>query len=107
MPIKRMRAIVKMESGAGGAQELLQQQQAAAGAQEVQRRRFEEGAGVELELQLLRANAGMQAFALQGMERERAMGEELLQAKAQVAELRADVRMQDAALEAKEAVLRS
>jgi hypothetical protein len=46
MHIKRMRAIVKMESGACGAQELLQQQQqVAAGLQEVQCRRFEEGAG--------------------------------------------------------------
>jgi hypothetical protein len=41
----------------------------------------EEGAGTELEVQLLRANAEAQAFALQGMERERAMAEQLLQAK--------------------------
>ena len=41
-------------------------------------------------MQLLRANAEAQRFALQGMEREKAMGEQLLQAKAQVAELRVD-----------------
>jgi hypothetical protein len=62
----------------------------------------EEGAGTELEVQLLRANYEAQAFALQGMERERAMAEQLLQAKAQVAELRADIRIKDAALEAKD-----
>ncbi len=55
-------------------------------------------------MQLLRANAEAQRFALQGMERERAMGEQLLQAKAQVAELRVDIRTKDAALEAKESV---
>ena len=72
----------------------------------------EEGAGTELEMKLVRANAEAQAFALQGMERERAMaeelkamGEQLLQSKAQVAELRADIRIKDAALEAKDAAL--
>jgi hypothetical protein len=85
----------------------------------------EEGAGTELEVQLVRANAEAQAFALQGMERERAMGEELLQAKEhllqreramteqllqakeQVVELRAEIRIKDAALEAKDAVHRA
>ena len=73
------------------------------------RRRLRGGAG--LQLQLLRTNADAQAFALQGMERERAMGEqlleakaELLQAKAQFAELRAEIRIKDAALEAKDIV---
>jgi hypothetical protein len=36
---------------------------------------------MELEVQLLRANAEAQAIALQGIERERAMAEQLLQAK--------------------------
>ena len=63
----------------------------------------EEGARTELEVQLLRADVEAHAFALQGMERERAMAEELLQAKAQVAELRAEIRIRDAALEAKDA----
>ena len=89
MPDKRMRPIVKQEPGADGAQELQQQQGAAGETQREGRRRrgdmVEEGAGTELEMQLLRANAEAQAFALQGMERERALGEELLQAKAQVA----------------------
>jgi hypothetical protein len=114
MPDKRMRPIVKQEPGADGAQELQQQQAAAAGEtqREGRRRRGdmgEEEAGTELEVQLLRVNTEAQAFALQGMERERAMaeelkaiGEQLLQSKAQVAELRADIRIKDAALEAKD-----
>ena len=127
MPDKRMRPIVKQEPGADGAQELQRQQEAAGESLREGRRRLgdmvEEGAGTELEMQLLRrANAEAQAFALQGMERERAMavelkamgeqmlqreramGEELLQLKAQVAELRADIRIKDAALEAHAAV---
>jgi len=61
MPDKRMRPIVKQEPGADGAQELQQQQQAAGETQREGRRRRgdigEEGAGTELEMQLLRANA--------------------------------------------------
>ena len=78
MPDKRMRPIVKQEPGADGAQELQQQQEAVAGEtqREGRRRRGdmgEEGAGTELEVQLLRANAEAQVFELQGMERKRAM----------------------------------
>ncbi len=120
-----MRPTVKQEPGAGGAQELQQELQQevnavalpAAGERNGQRRRVEEDAeaagpgGTGLQLQLLKMNADVQAFALQGLERERAMGEqllqakaELLQAKAQVAELRAEIRIKDAALEAKDIV---
>ena len=77
MPDKRMRPIVKQEPGADGAQQLQQQQEAAGESQREGRRRRgdmgEEGAGTELEVQLLRANAKAHAFALQGMERKRAM----------------------------------
>jgi hypothetical protein len=107
MPNKRMRPIVKQEPSGDGAQALPQQQQGAElGEREGQRRRGgEEGrAELEVQLQLLSANAGAQAFALQGMERERLMGEALLQAKAQVAELLAEIRIKEAALEAKDAV---
>ena len=110
MPDKRMRPIVKQEPGGGDAQQL--QAAAAATGGSRQRRRGdagEEGAGAELELQLLRANAEAQAFALQGMERERALGEqllrakeELLQAKVQVAELRAEIRIKDAVHQAQQ-----
>ncbi len=77
-----MRPIVKQEPGAGGAQE-------AAWEREVRRRggnMGEEGAGAEL----LRANAEAQALALQGMERERAVGEQLnAEAEANVCNLTA------------------
>ena len=43
-------------------------------------------------------------FAVQGLEQARALGEQLLQAKADHAELRAEIRITDAALEAKESV---
>ncbi len=89
MPNKRMRPIVKLEPGASGAQEAAWEREGLCRGGDM----GEEGAGAEL----LRANAEALAFALQGMERERAMveqllqvKEELLQAKAQVAELRAD-----------------
>jgi hypothetical protein len=103
MPDKRMRPIVKQEPSGDGAQALPQQQQGEElGQREGQRRRGgEEGrAELEVQLQLLRAHA----FSLQGMERERLMGEALLQAKAQVAELLAEIRIKDAALEAKDAL---
>ncbi len=67
MPDKRMRPVVKQEPGADGAQELPPPPQAAAAA--------------------AAAAAEAQAFALQGIERESSMAEQLLQAKAQVAEL--------------------
>ena len=82
MSDKRMRPIVKLEPGGGDAQE--QQAAAAATGGSRQRRRGdvgEEGAAAELELQQLMANAEAQAFALQGMEREMALGEQLLRAK--------------------------
>ncbi len=106
MPDKRMR-IVKQEPGASSAQELPQQQQAeaAAGERVGQQRRVEDEGGADIGMQLLRANAGVHAFALQSMERERAMGEELLQSKAQVAELRAEIRIKDVMLQAKDAAL--
>jgi hypothetical protein len=72
MSDKRMRPIVKLEPGDGDAKE--QQAAAAATGGSRQRRRGdvgEEGAGAELQLQLLSANAEAQVFALQGVERER------------------------------------
>jgi hypothetical protein len=101
MPDKRMRPIVKEEPGAGGAQQQ-QQHGAAAEGRIGQRRRIQEEAqgGAGLQLQLLMTNADAQAFAVQGMERERAMGEQLLQAKAELAELRAEIRIKEAAIKA-------
>jgi TPR repeat protein len=50
------------------------------------------------EAQLLRLNMEAQAQAIQGVERARVLGEELLQAKARVAELAAELKMRDEAL---------
>ena len=51
-------------------------------------------------MRLLSANTEAQAFAFREMERVRAMGEELLRLKAQLAGLQADIRVKDAALAA-------
>jgi hypothetical protein len=123
MPDKRMRPIVKREPSAFGAQELLLEQDSVTRERDRQSRSdgvAQEGAGAELELQLLRANSDAQAFALQMMERERAIQMDLLQAKTQVAELRAEIRIKvalieeknvhllckDSAIEAKDALIR-
>ena len=102
MPDKRMRPIVKEEPGAGGAQDLLDAAIAAATAKRVEQLHRADmdvqGAGTDLESQLRTANSKSQEFALQSMERLRAMGEEL------VAELRADIRIKDAALETRDSV---
>jgi TPR repeat protein len=56
---------------------------------------------------MLRLNMEAQAQAIQGMERARVLGEELQRAKVQIAELAAEVKMRDEALQAKEALLES
>ncbi len=92
----------------GGDQQLQQQHGAAAEERDGQRRSVEEVAqgGGGLQLQLLGMNADAQVLAVQGLEQAGAMGEQLLQAKAEHAELRADIRIIDAALEAKENVFK-
>jgi hypothetical protein len=55
-------------------------------------------AGDADEARLLRLNMEAQAQAIQGVERVRVLGEELLQAKARVAELAAELKMRDEAL---------
>ncbi len=118
MSDKRMRPIVKLEPGGGDAQE--QQAAAAATGGSRQRRRGDVGEaalefamqGMERERalaeQLLQAKEELVRAKEELLQRERAMGEELLQAKAQVAELRAEIRIRDAVhqaqLEAKDAV---
>jgi hypothetical protein len=77
---KSMRPVVKLEDGEGG----LQEEAGAGGA--VQRRRVgEAGDAARDEVQLLRLNMEVQAQAIQGVERARVLGEELLQAKVRVA----------------------
>lgn len=73
-----------------------------------------EEVGAGLQMQLLGTNSEVQVFAPQGMEQQSATGEELslravreelLQAKALVEELRAQMRSKDAALQAKDSII--
>jgi hypothetical protein len=63
------------------------------------------------EARLLWLNMEAQAQAIRGVERARVLGEELLQAKARVAELAAELKMRDEALrsiiQSKDAVIQS
>jgi TPR repeat protein len=54
---------------------------------------------------MMRVNAELQAQAIEGMERTRVLGEELQWAKVRIAELAAEVKTRDEALQAKEALL--
>jgi uncharacterized protein (DUF3084 family) len=76
----------------------------------VQRRRVGE-AGDADEARLLRLNMEAQAQVIQGVERTRVLGDELLQAKARAAQLAAELKMREAALrsiiESKDAVIQS
>ena len=72
------------------------------------RRRLDEGgAAVQDETRLLRAHAEAQALAIQGMEQTRVIGEQLVQAKSRIAELTAEMKIKDAALQEKERVIES
>ena len=55
---------------------------------------------------LFRSNAELQAQAIRGMEETRVLGEELRHAKVRMAELAAEVKNKDEALQAKEVLLR-
>jgi hypothetical protein len=97
---KSLRPVVKLEDGEAKGQEADGQprlQEEAGAGRAVQRRRVGE-AGDADEAQLLRLNMELQAQAIQGMERARVLGEELLQAKARVAELSAELKVRDEAL---------
>jgi TPR repeat protein len=103
-----MRPVVKIEDGEGEGQGAEGLQEEAGAGRAVQRRRVgEAGDAVWDEAQLLRLSMEAQAQAIQGMERARVLGEELLQAKARVAELAAEGKIRDEALHAKEALLLS
>jgi TPR repeat protein len=80
---------VKLEDGEVEGQGTEGVQEEAGAVRAVQRRRVGE-AGDADEAQLLRLNMEAQAQAIQGVERARVLGEELLQAKARVAELVAE-----------------
>jgi len=103
MPVMRP---IKVEPGVGGAQE---EEEVAADEEQAQqqqhpsrRRRVDEGGLAALQT---RSHIEAQAAAFQGMEQTRVMGLELQQAKVQNAELKAEIRNRDAALEAKDAII--
>jgi TPR repeat protein len=103
---KSMRPVVKLEDGEAKGQEAEGVQEEAGAGRAVQRRRVGE-AGDADELQLLRLNMEAQAQAIQGVERARVLGEELLQAKARVAELAAEKAQLAAELKMRDEALRS
>jgi hypothetical protein len=97
-----MRPVIKMEEdvGEGRGEE--------AGTGRALRRRLDEGgAAVQDETRLLRAHAEAQALAIQGMEQTRVIGEQLVQAKSRIAELTAEMKIKDAALQEKERLIQS
>jgi TPR repeat protein len=111
---KRMRPVVKLEEEGQEAEGV---QEEAGAVLAAQRRRVGE-AGDADDAQLLWLNMELQAQAIQGVERARVLGEELLQTKARVAELAAEkaklaaeFKMRDEALrsitQSKDAVIKS
>jgi TPR repeat protein len=103
---KSMRPVVKLEDGQAKGQEAEGVQEEAGAGRAVQRRRVGE-AGDADEAQLLWLNMEAQAQAIQGVERARVLGEELLQAKARVAELAAEKAQLAAELKMRDEALRS
>jgi len=121
MPFKSMRRI-KRDPGVGDAQEEEEEEEEAAAEEDAQqqqqqqqhpslRRRIDEsGLSVpEMRSQILSlmAHAETQAAAFRGMEQAQVMGLELQQARAQVVELKASIRIRDAALQAKDSILQA
>ena len=103
---KNMRPVVKLEDGEVKGQEAEALQEEAGAVRAVQRRRVGE-AGDADEARLLWLNMELQAQAIQGVERARVLGEELLQAKARVAELAAEKAQLAAELKMRDEALRS
>jgi hypothetical protein len=95
MTDKRLRSVIKEEPDSSGDQ---QQQQQVAPERVRQRRRDEEGGAgdSERETQLPKMNVEFQAFAFQAMEQKRAMDEELLRLKVEIAQLREESKLQQA-----------
>jgi TPR repeat protein len=103
---KSMRPVVKLENGEVEGQGAEGLQEEAGAVRAVQRRRVGE-AGDADEARLLRLNLEAQAQAIQGVEWARVLGEELLQAKARVAELAAEKAQLAAELKIRDEALRS
>ena len=110
-----MRPVMKIEDGEGEGQGAEGRQEEAGAGRAVQRRRVgEAGDAAWDEVRLLRLNMEAQAQAIQGMEQARVLGEELQQAKSRVAELAAEKaqlaaegKIKDEALQSKDALLLS
>jgi TPR repeat protein len=107
---KSLRPVVKLESGEVEGQGAEGLQEEAGAGRAVQRRRVGV-AGDADEARLLQLNMEAHAQAIQGVEQAQVLGEELLQAKARVAELAAELKMRDEALrsimQSKDAVIQS
>jgi hypothetical protein len=98
MKDKRLRHVIKEEPDSSGDQQQQQQQVAP------RRRKEEGGAGdLEREARLLKMNADFQAFAFQAMEQKRAMDEKLLRLEVEIAQLRAESKLQQAIVQCKDA----
>jgi TPR repeat protein len=98
-----MRPVVKVENGVGRALAVEGlQPEADAGRPWLRRRLSEAGAAVSDEALSRRAFLEADALAVEGMERTRVLGEELLQAKAQIAKLEAEARIQDVIIQSKD-----
>ncbi len=98
---------IKREPGVGGSQDEVEEasvveEQLQLQQHPSQRRRVDDGGLAGLQTRLL---IEAQAAAFQGMEQARVIGLELQQAKVQNAELKAEIRNRDAALEAKDAII--
>jgi len=114
MPTNKRMKTIKMEDGVGDGHEKEEKEEEAANEPQQQQqqqqqhpsqsRRVDEAGLAVLQM---RSHIETQAAAFQGMEQARVMGQELLQAKVQVAELKAEIRIKDAALEAKDVLLQS
>jgi TPR repeat protein len=98
--------VVKLEDGEAKGQGTEGVQEEAGAGRAVQRRRVGE-AGDADKARLLWLNMEVQAQAIQGVERARVLGEELLQAKARVAELAAEKAQLAAELKMRDEALRS
>ena len=99
----RMRPVVKVENGVGRALAVEGlQPEADAGRPWLRRRLSEAGAAVSDEALSRRAFLEADALAVEGMERTRVLGEELLQAQALIAKLEAEARIQVAIIQSKD-----
>jgi outer membrane protein assembly factor BamB len=98
-----MRQAIKLEPGAAGHAAGAEEEGTAQRAQSLPEVLHAGGGEMAAGEINLRANVDAQAFAFHAMEQARVTGEELLQAKVQIAELKAEIRIKEALLLAKDA----